>query len=66
MANTRNTGEIRLTKNSDAYWRVTIDLPPLNIFGPTNIPQLEAIVSKLEADDHVRVVVFESAVEGFF
>jgi len=66
MANTRSTGEIRLTKKSDAYWRITIDLPPLNIFGPINIPQLEAIVSKLEADDHVRVVVFESAVEGFF
>ena len=66
MANTRSTGEIRLTKHSDAYWRVTIDLPPLNIFGPANIPQLEAIVSKLETDDRVRVVVFDSAVEGFF
>ena len=66
MANTRSTGEIRLTKHSDAYWRVTIDLPPLNIFGPANIPQLEAIVSKLETDDRVRVVVLDSAVEGFF
>jgi enoyl-CoA hydratase/carnithine racemase len=66
MTDRRNTGEIRLTKHSNAYWRVTIDLPPLNIFGPANIPQLEAIVSKLEADDRVRVVVFDSAVEGFF
>jgi enoyl-CoA hydratase/carnithine racemase len=66
MINTRNVGEIRLVKRSDAYWRVTIDLPPLNIFGPANIPQLEAIVSKLETNDRVRVVVFDSAVEGFF
>ena len=66
MANTRSKGEILLTKHSDAYWRVTIDLPPLNIFGPANLPQLEAIVSRLEADDRVRVVVFDSAVEGFF
>src|SRR5271168_2272893 len=66
MINTRNEGEIRLLRHSDAYWRVTLDLPPLNIFGPAHIPQLEAIVSKLETDDRVRVVVFDSAIEGFF
>ncbi|WP_353063888.1 enoyl-CoA hydratase/isomerase family protein [Tunturibacter psychrotolerans] len=66
MINTRNEGEIRLLQHSDAYWRVTLDLPPINIFGPAHIPQLEAIVSKLETDDRVRVVVFDSAVDGFF
>src|SRR5271167_4525878 len=66
MINTRNEGEIRLLQHSDAYWRVTFDLPPLNIFGPAHIPQLEEIVSKLETDDRVRVIVFDSAVEGFF
>ena len=66
MINARNEGEIRLVGHSDAYWRVTFDLPPLNIFGPAHIPQLEAIVSKLESDDRVRVVVFDNLVEGFF
>jgi enoyl-CoA hydratase/carnithine racemase len=66
MINTRNEGEIRLLRHSDAYWRVTLDLPPLNIFGPAHIPQLEAIVSQLETDDRAKVVVFDSAVEGFF
>ena len=66
MTNERNDEQIRLTRHSDAYWRVTLDLPPLNIFGPAQIPPLEAIVSKLESDDRVRVVVFDSAVEGFF
>ena len=66
MIKARNEGKIRLVGHSDAYWRVTFDLPPLNIFGPAHIPQLEEIVSKLEADDRVRVVVFDSAVEGFF
>jgi enoyl-CoA hydratase/carnithine racemase len=60
------TGTFRLTKNSDAYWTVTIDIPPLNIFGPANIPPLEDIVSSLEQDKRVTVVVFESAVDGFF
>jgi enoyl-CoA hydratase/carnithine racemase len=59
-------GKINLTRHSDTYWRVTFDLPPLNIFGPANIPQLEEVVSALEADNGVKVVVFDSAVEGFF
>ena len=62
----RDDGTIRLTQVSDTYWRVTIDIPPLNIFGPANIPQLERIVSLLESDDRVKVVVFDSAVDGFF
>ncbi|MGD0305956.1 MAG: enoyl-CoA hydratase/isomerase family protein [Candidatus Acidiferrales bacterium] len=66
MSDTRNSGTIRLVRKSDAYWRVTIDLPPLNIFGPANIPQLEEVVSAIENDEHVKVVVFDSAVEGFF
>jgi enoyl-CoA hydratase/carnithine racemase len=66
MNDTGNSGKIRLSRHSDEYWRVTFDLPPLNIFGPAHIPQLEEIVSSLETDDRVKVVVFDSAVEGFF
>jgi enoyl-CoA hydratase/carnithine racemase len=66
MPEALTTNEIRLTRHSKAFWRVTIDLPPLNIFGPANIPQLEEIVAALETDADVKVVVFDSAVEGFF
>jgi enoyl-CoA hydratase/carnithine racemase len=66
MNDTGNSGKIRLSRHSDEYWRVTFDLPPLNIFGAAHIPQLEEIVSSLETDDRVKVVVFDSAVEGFF
>jgi len=55
-----------LTRRSPHYWRVTIDHPPLNIFGPDTIPQLNEIITALETDEHVKVVVFDSAVEGFF
>src|SRR5215469_12423590 len=58
--------QILLDRKSDAYWRVSFDFPPLNIFGPANIPQLEEVVSAIETDAKVKVVVFESAVEGFF
>jgi len=66
MRGSISTREIRLERRSPAYWRVTFDLPPLNIFGPQEIPQLESIVKSLESDDCVKVVVFESAIEGFF
>ena len=59
-------GQIQLERRSPFYWRVTFDLPPLNIFGPKAMPRLNDIVAALETDDHVRVVVFDSAVEGFF
>jgi len=62
---TKNT-EIRLARRSPNYWRVTFDNPPLNIFGPETIPQLNEIITALETDEHVKVVVFDSAVEGFF
>jgi enoyl-CoA hydratase/carnithine racemase len=66
MRGSFSTREIRLERRSPSYWRVTFDLPPLSIFGPQEIPQLESIVKSLESDDCVKVVVFESAIEGFF
>ena len=58
--------QVYLTRRTNQYWRVTFDHPPLNIFGPESIPQLNEIVTALETDEHVKVVVFDSAVQGFF
>ena len=63
---TREIAEIRLVRRSPAYWRVTFDLPPLNIWGPKNVPQLNEIITALETDEHIKVVVFDSPIEGFF
>jgi enoyl-CoA hydratase/carnithine racemase len=63
---TTKSQEIRLSRRSPAYWRVTFDHPPLNIFGPEGILEMAEIITELETDEHVKVVVFDSAVEGFF
>src|SRR5881275_2861764 len=63
---TQMTKQIHLTRRSPSYWRVTIDHPPLNVFGPETIPQLNEVITSLETDEDVKVVVFDSAVEGFF
>jgi enoyl-CoA hydratase/carnithine racemase len=61
-----STKQIHLNRRSPNYWRVTIDHPPLNIFGPDTIPQLDEVITAIETDEDVKVVVFDSAVEGFF
>src|SRR5437667_4370459 len=61
-----NEKRVFLTKHSPEYWRVTFNHPPLNIFGPETIPQLNEIIAALETDEHVKVVVFDSAVQGLF
>jgi enoyl-CoA hydratase/carnithine racemase len=58
--------QIRVTKRSPEYWRVTFDHPPLNIFGPEMLPQVGEIIRAIETDKQVKVVVFDSAVGGFF
>ncbi|MBV8214551.1 MAG: enoyl-CoA hydratase/isomerase family protein [Verrucomicrobia bacterium] len=61
-----NAGQIRLEQRSPFYWRVTFDLPPVNIFGPKNVVPFNEIITKIETDEQLKVVVFDSAVEGFF
>src|SRR5512132_4266618 len=61
-----NEKRVLLTKHSPVYWRATLNHPPLNIFGPKTIPQLNDIITAIENDEHLKVVVFDSAVPGFF
>src|SRR6476661_3619962 len=63
---TATNRQIYLTRCSPYYWRITINRPPLNIFGPDTIPQLNEVITAIETDEQVKVVVFDSAVPGFF
>lgn len=63
----RSTSEtIRLTRKTPAYWRVTFANPPLNIVGPAEMRRLGEILDQIEGDPRVKVVVFDSAVPGYF
>src|SRR5579864_8358983 len=66
MTTITNGPQIRLERRSPSYWRVTFDLPPVGIFGPKNLSPLNEVISKIETDEQVKVVVFDSEVEGFF
>jgi enoyl-CoA hydratase/carnithine racemase len=58
--------QLRLTRQSPAYWRVTIDNPPINVMGPEMVRQFQEVINALEGDENVRVVVFDSAVDDYF
>ena len=58
--------QIRVARRSPAYWRVTIDNPPINVMGPEMVREFQEVINSLEADEHVRVVVFDSAVDDYF
>jgi hypothetical protein len=58
--------QIRVARRSPAYWRVTIDNPPINVMGPEMVRQFQKVIDARETDEHVRVVVFDSAVDDYF
>ena len=58
--------QIRVTRRSPAYWRVTVDNPPINVMGPQMVREFQQVINALEADEQVRVVVFDSAVDDYF
>lgn len=66
MDSIANAPQIRLNRVSPNCWRVIFDNPPLNLMGPAFVLQLRDIVAQIETDERVTVVIFESAVEGFF
>jgi len=66
MNATTNPVQLRVSQRSPAYWRVTIDNPPINVMGPPMVQQFHEIINRLETDEQVKVVVFDSAVDGYF
>jgi enoyl-CoA hydratase/carnithine racemase len=65
-APSKNPAQLRITRRSPAYWRVTIDNPPINVMGPEMVREFQEVIDALESDEQVRVVVFDSAVDEYF
>ena len=66
MTHSNPSSQIRLNPISPTYWRVTFDNPPLNLMGPEFVLRFREIMTAIETDAQLKVVVFDSAVEGFF
>src|SRR5689334_17621609 len=66
MSSATGAAQVRLSQVTPSYWRVVLDNPPLNLMGPEFVSEIREVVTALENNDQVKVVVFESAVDGFF
>jgi enoyl-CoA hydratase/carnithine racemase len=66
MSPAKETAQVRLNRTSPTHWRVVLDNPPLSLMGPAFVLQLREVLAAIEIDERVRVVTFESAVEGYF
>jgi enoyl-CoA hydratase/carnithine racemase len=47
-------------------WTITFNNPPINMFVPATIDELGSLMTELEADRSVKVLVFQSANPDFF
>jgi enoyl-CoA hydratase/carnithine racemase len=66
MNETSKTAQIRVERVTPAYWRVIFENPPLSLMGPQFVLEFRDIMTAIETDPHLRVVVLESAVDGYF
>jgi enoyl-CoA hydratase/carnithine racemase len=58
--------QLSLTRFSDAYWRVTFNHPPINLFDNNTVPELERLLDLAEAEPKLKAIVFDSANPDFF
>jgi enoyl-CoA hydratase/carnithine racemase len=58
--------QFNIDRTHPSRWTITFSNPPINIFVPTTIVELGALMTELEADPSVKVVVFQSANPDFF
>lgn len=54
-------GPLQITEPRPGHLRATISNPPINLFDPELFAALRLLVDRLEQDDAIRVVVFDSA-----
>jgi enoyl-CoA hydratase/carnithine racemase len=58
--------QFKIDRTYPGRWTITFSNPPINIFAPTTIVELGTLITDLEADPSVKVVVFQSANPDFF
>src|ERR1700733_5258310 len=58
--------QFNIDRTYPGRWTISFNNPPINMFVPSTIVELGALMTDLEADPSVKVVVFQSANPDFF
>ena len=61
-----STPPLRVVEETPAYWRVVFDYPPFNVMDGTMFQSLQDLLTRMDASQTLRVVVFESAIPDFY
>ena len=61
-----DASQFNTDRSHPGRWTITFSNPPINMFVPTTIVELGTLMTDLEADPSVNVVVFQSANPDFF
>ncbi|HUN89008.1 MAG TPA: enoyl-CoA hydratase/isomerase family protein [Terriglobales bacterium] len=62
----RDHSQFNIDRTYPGRWTITFNNPPINMFVPTTIVELGALMTEIEADPSVNVIVFQSANPDFF
>jgi len=62
----KSASPIRVIEETSAYWRVLFENPPFNIVDATIFEGLQHLLTRMEANPNLRVVVFESTNPDFY
>ena len=65
-ASEASAAQFNIDRTYPGRWTITFNNPPINMFVPSTIVELGALMTGLEADPSVKVVVFQSANPDFF
>jgi enoyl-CoA hydratase/carnithine racemase len=57
---------LRIVEETPAYWRIVFDYPPFNIMDGPLFQSLQDLLARMDANQDLRVVVFESAIPDFY
>src|SRR6266850_1083447 len=58
--------QFTIEERAAGYWRIVFSNPPINLLNSTTVLELDDIVSRIEAAEDLRVVVFASAHPDFY
>jgi len=58
--------QFNIDRTHPGRWTITFDNPPINMFVPATIDELQRLMTDLEADTSIKAVVFQSANPDFF
>jgi enoyl-CoA hydratase/carnithine racemase len=61
-----DNSQFNIDRTYPGRWMITFSNPPINMFVPSTIVELGALMTNLDADPSVNVVVFQSANPDFF